>query len=96
MDSVSSCSPPQCVPQGLEELIYSTVWGNWILLFVHNHICVDSYWELSTRFSEEEPKLINNHIDIFGRQLFAGVCSPVFNKTVQFLYRKQTSGKEFT
>lgn len=74
-ESVSPCSPPHCLPEGLKELIYSTVWGNWSWLFVHNRICVDSYWEVSTRSSEKNPKLIKNHIYIFGHHLLQGfVC----------------------
>lgn len=36
---------------------------------VHNHICVDSYWEFLTRSAEKKPELINYHIYLFGQRL---------------------------
>lgn len=63
---------------------------------VHNHICVDSYWEFLTRSAEKKPELINYHIYLFGQRLLQGVCLLVFINAVQFLYRKRTFKGKFT
>lgn len=39
---------------------------------VHNHICVDSYWEFPRRHAEKKPELINYHIYLFGQHLLQG------------------------
>lgn len=39
---------------------------------VHNHICVDSYWEFLTRSAEKKPELINYHIIFLGNAFCRG------------------------